>query len=167
MRPRQGRHGPSQVSCVAEGLAAGASGGGINSYQKPTEIITERQTRGPPRVPKRQPITAPNCSVHTSAPSGRGTARQAPYEPTVRDTRPLCCEGRSRTKGWRRFRFGGRRGPWSPGSFGLRGVAMPRTSAPLRAMQCAPLCAEGGGSEQDESSVLPGAGKPVIPTEEQ
>ena len=34
MRPRQGRHGPSQVSCVAEGLAAGASGGEINSYRK-------------------------------------------------------------------------------------------------------------------------------------
>ena len=34
MRPRQGRHGPSQVSCVAEGLAAGASGGGITSYRK-------------------------------------------------------------------------------------------------------------------------------------
>ena len=46
-------------------------------------------------------------------------------------------------------------------------AAHQRSSAPLRAMQCAPLCAEGGGSEQDERSVLPGAGKPVMPTEEQ
>ena len=107
-------------------------------------------------APQTTPLsTAPNCSVHTSAPSGRHCAPSAirAYETPA----ALCCESCSTTKGWRRFRFGGRRGPWSPGSFGLRGwpsAAMPRTRAPPRAMQCAPLRAEGGGSEQDERSVL-------------
>ena len=114
--------------------------------------ILERQTRAPPRVPKRHAIHGTELvGAHFGAVR---SALRAKRHTSLRDTRPLCCEGCSTTKGWRRFRFGGRRGPWSPGSFGLRGVAMPRTSAPLRAMQCARLCAEAGGSEQDASSVL-------------
>ena len=134
-------------------------------FENNTFEMLERQTRGPPRVPKRHAIHGTELlGAHFGAVR---SALRAKRHTRLRDTRPLCCESCSTTKGWRRFRFGGRRGPWSPGSFGLRGVAMPRTSAPLRAMQCAPLCAEGGGSEQDERSVLPGAGKPVMPTEEQ
>ena len=100
--------------------------------------------------PNDTPSTAPNCSVHTLRRRHCAPSAIRAYETPA----ALCCESCSTTKGWRRFSFGGRGGPWSPGSFGLRGLAMPRTSAPLRAMQCAPLCAEGGGSEQDERSVL-------------
>ena len=131
---------PSQVSCSRR-IARGRFRRGYKKLK-----LGRSSTR-----PKRQAIHGTELvgahfgAVRSALRAKRHTSLYAP---------PCAARAAPRPKGSRRFRFGGRRGPWSPGSFGLRGVAMPRTSAPLRAMQCAPLCAEGGGSEQDERSVL-------------
>ena len=105
--------------------------------------------------PKRHPYPRHRTARCTLRRRPVGTARQAPYEPTRHP--PLVL--RELLHDQRVSQVLVRRSPraleprlvWPP--WGGH-AAHQRSSAPLRAMQCAPLCAEGGGSEQDERSVL-------------